>query len=486
MSISNNILYYKIQGINLIKYQFNLENNLMLNYNDFWRNMYYNDSYINYKNSILFLKNNYNNSGFSYFINSLLWNGKCISDNYNNESAKEFIHNNNNSFNIPNVESLCRLAVNFINSLDEMFIYKCPKLNDHMTVFRSETLSLSKENLKDILNIKKGDKLRKLNYLSTSINFSYPLFFLSTGTYHDKKISLKELNKKNNTLLVYYYIELPKNTKGYYMNIPFEIDENNYGRNEYEFVLPRGCLFEILDVKKMDYLYIIHMKLTHQLNKYEPIKDDIDNKNLKIVYNEFPEEYLDVNKFKNLNKYHKKSYKMNKFIVSYVKNNINGINKIVKILYSKNKLISLLDNNKRYYIDLYDLFDYDNLKKNKIIEININSSRLFNLKITSNISNIIIKNNKNIIKNYKKTNNKINLKRDYVFFDKNDFTFNIFQISNIEELNKIYKSYKVWKETYLLLKNNENDFILKFKIKNININYLTDKIRLKIFDVELK
>ena len=81
-------------------------------------------------------------------------------------------------------------------------------------------------------------------------------------------------------------VRRPAKIIGYYINVPFaplphmsdiSKKKNNVyiGHNEYEFVLPRGCVFEIIS-NHIDFTggrRLIHLKLVKQLR--ESIKDQV-------------------------------------------------------------------------------------------------------------------------------------------------------------------------------------------------------------------
>lgn len=198
-------------------------------YYKFWKNIYYNDMYIYYKYAILYYKNIENNNFhnfFSGYINKKLYSGKCVLINNNTRST--FINKNNN-INIPSSDNLCKLVVNTINLLDEV-IYIAPTLPCDIITYRVEYYN----NIKDFDWITKNKYFKSNNYLSTSINpFVYQSLSFQTE------------------YMVIYTIYLTKYNYAYYMNIPFVYKEKNKLEmmNEYELLLPRGCIFKILKYK---------------------------------------------------------------------------------------------------------------------------------------------------------------------------------------------------------------------------------------------
>ena len=51
-----------------------------------------------------------------------------------------------------------------------MFKSICPKLNNHLTVYRGEDLPLNLDNTKALIKSQAGDYIRFNNYLPTTIN----------------------------------------------------------------------------------------------------------------------------------------------------------------------------------------------------------------------------------------------------------------------------------------------------------------------------
>ena len=283
------------------------QHDLMIRYYDFWQNIFYNDTYLFYKHSIFLLKNQNNNKFhgfFSAFINKILWNGQCdyiVSDN------PDWI--TKDGLRKPEPSAFCKLGLEAIRSLDEMFNSVCPRLINHLTVYRGEELPNDNKNTDNLVHSKPSDYIRFNNYLCTTINPNYsPSFFCSCGVMIDENDALEQKKMKdtpddcklcsNETVSILYIIELPPNTTGYYINVPFsptphmadiskkDKDGVYLGHNEYEFVLPRGCVFQIIS-NKIDFTgsrRIIHIKLIKQLLTYPNPKEDEPSRNLDKVF----------------------------------------------------------------------------------------------------------------------------------------------------------------------------------------------------------
>ena len=283
------------------------QHDLMTRYYDFWQNIFYNDTYIFYKHAIFLLKNQNNNKFhgfFSAFINKILWNGQCdyiISDN------PDWI--NKDGLRRPEPSAFCKLGLEAIRSLDEMFNSVCPRLINHLTVYRDEHLPNDNKNTEFLVQSKPGDYIRFNNYLCTTINPNYsPSYFCGCNVSIEENDTLEQKKMKdtpddcklcsNESISILYIIELPPNTTGYYYNIPFSpMPYNAYvskkdkdgvylGYNEYEFVLPRGCIFQIIS-NKIDFTgarRIIHIKLIKQLLTYLSPKEDKPSRDLDKVF----------------------------------------------------------------------------------------------------------------------------------------------------------------------------------------------------------
>jgi len=299
------------------------------------------------------MKNQQNNKYhdfFSGFISKILWNGKC---DYMITEDPDWI--SKNSLRQPDASAFCKVGIEMIHNLDEMFKSICPKLNNHLTVYRGEDLFLNRDNTKSLIKSHAGDYIRFHNYLPTTINYNYtPVFFCSCmksiNVEHTEKEKKERDNPNicelcnNNEVPILYIMELPENTTGYYYNIPFAPlptiktkNEMYIGQNEYEFVLPRGCIFEIIS-NKIDFTRtrrIIHIKLIKQLKEYTLIKEGETNTDLNTIFKKdekLPKEY---NNAIDLNKYHVKDYHINNALYDYMNDNYDiklFISKLKKVL----------------------------------------------------------------------------------------------------------------------------------------------------------
>ena len=358
-SNNNNInIDYKNKYIILLTNLLQTQNDLIIKYYDFWQNIYYNDTYVFYKQSIMFLKNQQNSKFhgfFGAFINKILWNGQC---DYMITENPDWI--SKNSLRQPEPSAFCKVGIETIRNLDEMFKSICPKLNNHLTVYRAEYLPLNSDNTQALIKSHAGDYIRFNNYLPTTVNYNYtPLFFCSCRQSITAEHTEKEKKERdnpnicelcnNNEVPILYIMELPENTTGYYYNIPFAplpnmanitIKTKNgmyIGQNEYEFVLPRGCIFEIIS-NKIDFTRtrrIIHIKLIKQLKEYTLIKEGEKITDLIKIFKKdekLPKEYTNVI---DLNKYNDKDYQINNALYDYMIDNYDiqlFISKLEKVL----------------------------------------------------------------------------------------------------------------------------------------------------------
>lgn len=360
-------------------------------YYNFWKKIFHNDSYIFLQNAIKFYKNIQNHNfhdGYSSIINMRLYTGKCIVGT--NNTLKSFGNKNNISSN-----ELCNLTIQVINILDYVFDI-CPKLPFETIVFRG--LSLPIDDL--LLKLKEGDYYRELGINSTTVNPFYILgLFDITNT--------KNLKKR-----VFLTIILPKNTKCYYMNIPFTIDKNIEGNslNEFELVLPRDCIYLVKSKKELNNQYFFTLELLHQVPpKDRPIEgiDEIlptrNPKKLEVKYEKkkskmdeckwtirLCRELYNNQKYYLLDKKHEKYIDSKKFWIyiyqSHDKNFIK-LQKNIKIITIKNyniitkkKLINLPDN-LSYGTNFYYITKNNNNQKNKFFEINKKSPLLFLIEV---------------------------------------------------------------------------------------------------------
>ena len=386
---NNNInIDYKNKYIILLTNLLQTQNDLIIKYYDFWQNIYYNDTYVFYKHAIMFMKNQQNSKYhdfFSAFISKILWNGKC---DYMITEDPDWI--SKNSLRQPEPSAFCKVGIEMIHNLDEMFKSICPKLNNHLTVYRGEDLPLNLDNTKALIKSHAGDYIRFNNYLPTTINYNYtPVFFCSCrqsiNAEHTEKEN-KEIDNPNicelcnNEVPILYIMELPENTIGYYYNIPFApfpgscpptCKKKNgmyIGQNEYEFVLPRGCIFEIIS-NKIDFTgtrRIIHIKLIKQLKEYTLIKEGETNMDLNNIFkkdDKLPKEY---NNAIDLNKYHVKHYHIDTALYDYMNDNYDiklFILKLKKVLPCKN-IENIKKNKYKSLIPFYKSLQKPNLHIN--------------------------------------------------------------------------------------------------------------------------
>ena len=99
-------------------------NDLEKIYELFWKNVYYNDAYIFYKNAIEYYKNIQNNKFYSFFsgtINKKLYTDRC---QYIDESQRTDFSNNTEVKKI-DIDDLCDLSVRVIISPPEL-MYTLP------------------------------------------------------------------------------------------------------------------------------------------------------------------------------------------------------------------------------------------------------------------------------------------------------------------------------------------------------------------------
>ena len=389
-SNNNNInIDYKNKYIILLTKLLQTQNDLLIKYYDFWQNIYYNDTYVFYKQSIMFMKNQLNSKYhdfFSGFISKILWNGKC---DYMITEDPDWI--SKNSLRQPDPSAFCKVGIEMIHNLDEMFKSICPKLNNHLTVYRGEDLPLNSNNTQALIKSNAGDYIRFNNYLPTTVNYNYtPLFFCSCRQSINAEHTEKEKKERdnpnicelcnNNEVPILYIMELPENTTGYFYNIPFAplpnmanitIKTKNgmyIGQNEYEFVLPRGCIFEIIS-NKIDFTRtrrIIHIKLIKQLKEYTLIKEGETNTDLNTIFKKnekLPKEY---NNAIDLNKYHVKNYHIDTALYDYMNDNYDiklFISKLKKVLPCKN-IENIKKNKYKSLIPFYKSLQKPNLHIN--------------------------------------------------------------------------------------------------------------------------
>jgi hypothetical protein len=377
---------------NLLK----LSGELKSHYETFWNNIYYNDAYIYHKISIDYYKNVENDKFhffFSAYINKKLYTGSC--QYIDNNKREDFI--NSKQIKKIDMDDLCILSTSVINNLDIVF-NNSPKLKNNVVCFRSERRNLDDQ----ILKLKPGEYYFNNGYMSTTIDpylyfWRYPL---------DKE-----------KIYIQYTIFLPSETSCYYMNIPFGIIKDkdlklSYGFQEYEILIPRNCIFRVLDISKQTNIIFIKMYMVAQTVIYEHIKPIEQNVQPSI---------LTKNQYKNMDK--------EKFIV--FKN------------YKPD--FGIYDNIK---IDIYNLI-YKKLWKIKI------NFELYNFHLLLNIQNKYL--NEWIISNSKTK----------PIYDSKKYP----GIKNKDEFEKIYNNFIESQKYYEQI----NNFYINIEINYMNNNELYNK-----------
>ena len=233
-------------------------------YNPFWNKILHNNSYVFYKQAILFYANTQNNKFHNFFsslINKRLWSGKCMPD-------KKTIENFNNIS--PN--ELCSLVLQVINTLDIVFTI-APKLPKNIVVYRK--IILSEDNY--LLHLKKNTFFVSPEFYSTTIN---PYRIIPDDFLFQ---SLPHIPEK----YLLFSIILPKNTPAYYINIPFTKDKSSYF--EMEIMLPRNSIYYIKNISIFQNIHLITLqyidhKQTHPITKIQNTTPSTFIKN-KIFHN---------------------------------------------------------------------------------------------------------------------------------------------------------------------------------------------------------
>jgi hypothetical protein len=417
-----------------------LVSNLEYYYLDFWKHIFYDDSKVHYKHAIMFYKNNENGKSYNFFsgrISKFLYTGRC--DYIDNKH----IYSNRNI--IPSSDELCKLIKTNINILDTVFTFS-PKLPNNIITFREEF----RDTMDASCNLKKNDIIEVSNYWSTTLH------------------SYDRLNTTG--IVIQYIINLPKNTRCYYINNPFFLSyEKNTnkvdGMNEYEIVLPRNCIYRVLRRIKLGNTIIYTLDLVKQLenmhvdNNYEvptfkKIKKDIGKLSatkLKPINIEMINQRI-----KNI-KYVKSNVKLNGMhfnfkIVNYIENilykNISYINKI-----KNNKLYkSFIDNSRivtlktKYIYIRYDNINNTNINFFKNIKLNTNQKydKIFAFYDTDELLNLNLGRNTESGKYKSNTINKIT---------KRNLSNHLFTAVTTEPLYIIIKLYVNKKFNYYELPN---------------------------------
>ena len=267
-------------SINIYKKVIDLSKHLEQIYDNFWKNIYYNDAYVFYKNAIEYYKNIQNSKFHDFFsgiINKKLYTGSC---QYINEKSRTEFSCCNEKIKKIDLDDLCNLSVQVINILDTVFM-NCPNIPYNLIVYRHET----RNDNDNFFSLKKGDYYKNLGYISTSINPWY--------------LFLKDLYSKKNKINIVMTLYIPHNAKGYYMSHPFGIYydssiNKNIGLQEYEILLARNNIFEVLETKKIDNYFFIKLIMRHHMIPKLHI-ESIETKDV-------PQSYFTKNEYKKINK----------------------------------------------------------------------------------------------------------------------------------------------------------------------------------------
>jgi len=247
-------------------------------YRIFWKKIYKNDAYIFLKNAIEFYKNIQNHNFHEFYsgiINKRLYTGRCI-------VAPDYILKSFNEQNNTTSDEICKLTLQIINILDNVFEY-APRLPFETITYRF--LTLPNDDL--LLHLEEGDFYRELGINSISLN----PFYSGVNMWGFKDDHNIKLQKR-----VFLTIILPENTKCYYMNIPFTFNKDKWFLNEFEIVLPRDCIYMITSKKIYHERYFYTLKLIYQvpvserqiinieevLPSRQPKESDIKTWNIKI------------------------------------------------------------------------------------------------------------------------------------------------------------------------------------------------------------
>ena len=363
---------YQIEIINLLKKSYNLHELLNIYYIQFWKNIYFNDSYILYKEAITFYKNNQNGNfhgGFGFILNEYLFKGSC---QYVDNKKKETFNTESNTK--TTTDDLCRLAINIINILDEIFEI-IPKTPITILSYRVESRSINDP----IFNMKEGDIYKSLTFLMTSI---YPLHIFDNPHFIKKNNEQKKIN---------FIFIIPDNSKTYYLHNPFfflwdnQVFKNNIindkfiAHQENELVIARGSYWKLIEKINIDNSNVVFiMQLISQ-----PINTNMTKNKYELSKNIFTEKEYDNLKI---------SSKFDKNLIKEYQEDINVKLKMIKL----NQKYSILEKK------------YDGKENNLVWDIDqeinkkIKSKYFFNL-INNKFSNfykdfpkIILKKNSNI------------------------------------------------------------------------------------------
>jgi hypothetical protein len=250
-SRSNNLTFF--ESLKTHENVLRIEEKLEKTYHNFWLNILHNDAFVYYKNAILFYKNLQNNTShnfFSGYINNALIKGQC--NLIDNLIGNGFL---NDKISDIDLNDICRLSLQTINILDDVFSI-CPRIPFNLETFRIENRSNSHE----FFTLKPGDYYRSPGYMSTTINPWY-----ADG--------IELINKKEKTPnIIWMTIQLPENSMAYYMN------NLKVFNQEWEILLPRGNIFQIIKTKNINNILFITMRLVNQI---------IPHRNLINMHNQY-------------------------------------------------------------------------------------------------------------------------------------------------------------------------------------------------------
>jgi hypothetical protein len=223
-------------------------------YSDFWKKISNNVTYKYYKEAIQTLKGNQQleNNEFILnthsFINKRLYTGKC--EIKKPKTLKKLGYNVSS-------DKLCQFIIDTINYFDEA-IFMAPKIDVNLTVFRMSGRT-------DIINLSTGTFFIERNYTATSLNPGIPFNFFDPDASN-----------------LYFEIIIPKNTPGFYYNVPYQYAKNS-NVEENEFILPRDSIYYIVDKKninvfgfkiiKFTLLYVTTKKSKEKLKNYSETLD---------------------------------------------------------------------------------------------------------------------------------------------------------------------------------------------------------------------
>ena len=319
-------------GMQMYKKTIETSQSLEKVYENFWTNIYYNDAYVFYKNAVEYYKNIHNNKFHNFFssvINKKLYTGSCQHIDVN--MRKEF--SNKDKIKKIDLDDLCNLSVQVINTLDSVFTV-CPTLPFNITTYRIET----REKNDDFLKLKKGDYYKNLGYMSTTINPWY--------------LNSKDIIRKDKKINIVMTIYLPSNTQCYYMIYPFGIYydkqiKKNIGAQEHEIFMGRNNIFKVLETKLIDSYFFIKLLIVHQMIPNNTNMVETNSKNMATEQSYFNrKEYKQLNK----NNYTVLESNAKDFIMENTKTNIYedyktiNVNKSIKDIGLFYGILSRIDN----------------------------------------------------------------------------------------------------------------------------------------------